>query len=57
MAKDKEQDNKASQAAIEAYLAKGGKVQVFDFGVRTDPEQIKNSWGHKAKKKAEPKTT
>jgi hypothetical protein len=56
MAKDKESDNKASQAAIDAYLKNGGKVTVFAFGERTDPEQIQNSWGHK-KKKVEPKTT
>jgi hypothetical protein len=54
MAKDSEL-YKVSQSLVDEYLKKGGKITVLKFGEKTDPDQIQNSWGHKGKKKAEPK--
>jgi hypothetical protein len=53
---DKTKEQEINQAAIDAYLAKGGKVQKIPHGQRTDPAEIKNQWGRPPKKTAVPKT-
>ena len=50
----KEEDTKELEAQIAEFLAKGGKIKKYGYRERTDPDEIKNSWGHK---KTPPKKT
>ena len=52
MSKDRAQTSKEVQELVQAFLDKGGKITKCDFNVRTNPDEIKNSWGQK---KAAPK--
>jgi hypothetical protein len=41
---EQEKEAQETQAAIDAYIADGGKVTVCPAGERTDPDLIANVW-------------
>jgi hypothetical protein len=55
MSKDRAKESRDTETLVAKFLAKGGAIQKMPSGMRTDPEEIKNSWGKPRAKKVDPK--